>query len=193
LRDQPSATAEPFELPEPELGAAGAEVPVGAEAPPVFVTSVVGFEPPLPAGGFAGAPVWLGPEAVVAMVTVPAAAWELLTGGLLPGTLTATEVAAPEFAAVDCAAVGATVEPDAGAAAETGTPQAPTGLLPGRASKTTPTPPMVSGTRLAMLQDEEDGFRSPMFGHLSMPLSPASQLLMTLVRTSTSQPATYIL
>jgi hypothetical protein len=150
----------------------------------------VGFEPPLPAGGFAGAPVGLGPEAVEPRVTVPAAASELLTGGLLPGTLTAPEVAAPAVAAVDWAAVGATVEPPAGAPAEAGTPHWPMGLFPGRASMVTPTPPMVSGTRLAMLQDEEDGFRSPMLGHLSMPLSPASQLLMTLVRTSTSQPAT---
>lgn len=53
-------------------------------------------------------------------------------------------------------------------------PHPVTGLSPGRASMV---PEMVSGTRLAMLQLVDASFKPPMSpGHLSIPLSPASQL-----------------
>lgn len=63
------------------------------------------------------------------------------------------------------------------------------GLLPGSFSKT---PVMVSGYGFAMLQEVEGSLTPPMSpGHLSIPLSPASQLSMICCKVATSHPETF--
>ena len=129
---------------------------------------------------FPGSEVKVGPD--FTPVTTPAGE---VVGFPLPGAaLEAGCVPAlAGYVATGAEAAGA----ETAGAPPTGTPQAPIGLLPGSLDIV---PLITSLTGLTRLQEVDGSFSPPMRpGHLSIPASPASQLLMIWVKVAVSQPA----